>query len=607
MRINVLGPLEVRLPIGSASIKGAKRCALLAALLLHPGRVVSKTRLIDAVWDESPPSSATANIRTYVSDLRKSLGETGDGRPRLTSDTSGYVIAVGSDELDLLDFEKLADEGAGAAKRGDVARAARCLDGAARLWRGRPFDGIELGSWAQARIAALEDRRWDVLSLWVEATLALGRHEDLIVRLREMLAERPLSERTWAQLMVTLERMGRTSEALAVFAKARAVLNDELGIEPGPELRGVHQQIRSAGGTQTNGVATRTSLHRPCALPAVVPDFVGRGHAIKALTGWLSETGRSEMIVAELSGPPGAGKTTLAVRAAHTLRPAFPDGQLYHSLGGSTARPQEPAAVLAELLRSLAVAARDIPDGIDDRAALYRSTIADRRMLVVLDDAADLAQLRPLLPGTGACRAIVSTRARMTALEGVHLLRVGPLARREAVELIAGIIGRARVARDPVAASRIADACGCFPLGLRIAATRLAMRPSWPLATLAARLRDERAVLDELALGELSVRAGLASSYWALGHEAQRAVRLIAMLGRVQLSVGSVGAVLGGPEAESDRTIEQLVCANLLSSVDDPAGGEPTYRLDDLFRIYARERAEAEMSGIPRPEGARNG
>jgi hypothetical protein len=222
--------------------------------------------------------------------------------------------------------------------------------------------------------------------------------------------------------------------------------------------------------------------------------------------------------------------------------------------------------------------------------------VADRRILLVLDDAVDLAQIRPLLPGTGACRAMVSSRWRLTALEGRHLLVLGPLARHEAVGMISEIVGPARVAREPVAADRIVSACGFLPLALRIAAARLAMRPSWPLATLADRLQDERRRLDELTLGQLSVRASFEPSYLALDEDTQRAVRLIAMRGRAELPAGSLSPLLERSEAESDRIIERLVGANLLVPADDPVDGEVAYRLDDLFRIYATERAEAEGS-----------
>ncbi|WP_344942242.1 AfsR/SARP family transcriptional regulator, partial [Sphaerisporangium flaviroseum] len=243
MQFRILGPLEIQSPDGPVEIKGAKRCALLAALLMHPGQVVSTDRLVDTLWEESPPRSATSNIRTYVADLRASLGRTAKGEPRVAGHTTGYLIQVEHAELDWLLFERLADLGEAAMRAGDTERAVRSLERAAGLWRGRPFGGIELGSWVRAGITALEDRQWAVLSSLVEAQLQLGRCGDALVRLRRMVDERPLCERTRAQLMVVLDLVGRKAEALAVFAGGRELLTSELGLEPGPELREVQSRI----------------------------------------------------------------------------------------------------------------------------------------------------------------------------------------------------------------------------------------------------------------------------------------------------------------------------------------------------------------------------
>ncbi|TDV56273.1 DNA-binding SARP family transcriptional activator [Actinophytocola oryzae] len=577
MRINVLGPWQVAVSGGLPEIKGAKRYALLAALLLDPGRTVSRERLVDAVWEDDPPTSALANLRTYVADLRRALGPLADGRPRLASSASGYAIEVGPEELDLLCFEKLSGEGLAACRRGDHAAAVSFLARAVGLWRGHAFDGVELGSWARARVTALEDRRWEAQLALADARLALGRHEDVVAGLRDVVAERPLSERAWALLMTALTAVGRRSEALDAFARARAVLDRELGVRPGPELRAAHERALAA-----DRPAVRSADHRagPCALPAPVSDFVGRQGLLAGLGGWL--TGHDGPLVAALSGPPGVGKTALALRAAHLLRPSFADGQLYQALGASTGRQRPPGEVLAEFLRTLGV--RELPDGVEDRAALFRSTVAHRRLLVVLDDAADVAQVRPLLPGTGSCRAVITSRHRLTALEGAHAVTVAPLTETEGIGLLAAVAGPARIRRERDAATRIFLACGGHPLALRVAAVRLAMRPAWPLATLADRLWDEPHRLDELTIGELSVRAYLESSFRRLADGARRAVALLARHVGDDVPAGRVAEVLGRPEAESDRIVEELMCANLLV----PTGGaEPSYRLDRLFRLYA--------------------
>jgi DNA-binding SARP family transcriptional activator len=632
MRFRILGPLEIQSADGPVEIKGVKRSGLLAALLMHPGHVVSTDRLVDTLWEESPPRSATSNIRTYVADLRAALGRTAKGDLRIAGHTSGYLIRVEPAELDWLVFERLADLGEAATRAGDTERAARSLERAASLWRGRPLGGIELGSWARARITALEDRHWAVLSSLVDAQLQLGRCEDALVRLRRMVAERPLCERARAQLMVGLDLVGRKAEALAVFARGRKLLACELGLEPGPELREVQSRILAgrrlpswnAGRPDPRGgpgAATPSAEARPRCLPAAVADFVGREQLIRGLielVGAPDPGGRTGTAVAVVSGPPGAGKTAAILRAAHRLAPRFPDGQLYETLGGATDRPRPPEDVLADFLRALGVATRDIPAGAGSRASLFRSMLADRRMLIVLDDAADAAQIRPLLPGAGACGTLVSSRTRPAMLEGAHLVSLGALGDEDATALLSAVAGSDRVEREPDHARRIVRACSGSPLALRIAGARLAARPDRPLAVLAGRLADPSRRLDELAIGELSVRASFESGYRRLSPEARRAFRLLGRLRPAPLRASTVELLVGGPDGEPDRVVEDLLRAHLLTPVSagesrvdgmdglsgmdglggmDGAGvfdGEPHYRVDELLHLYARERAEAE-------------
>ncbi|MFI6921148.1 BTAD domain-containing putative transcriptional regulator [Nonomuraea spiralis] len=635
MQFRILGPLEVRSAEGTVEIRGVKRRALLAALLLHPGQVVSVNRLVETLWEEAPRSAAS-NIRTYVADLRASLGAL-----RVVSHSSGYLIRVEPGELDLLLFETLADKGRQAAKDGDAPAAAITLERAAGLWRGEPLAGMELGAWAQARITLLDDLRWGVLSALVEAEMALGRYEELIVRLRLMLEERPLCERTWAQLMVALYHLGRKAEALVAFAQAREILTRELGLEPCPELREVQRGILAgrkalpwsshhytpppspatppgrplphgvAGGAGA-GVASRAGVasggggasgagggasgdsgggRRACHLSPVVAGLVGRAAELGEITGALTRPPGAPggAAVVALSGSPGAGKTVLLLRAAHELAPRFADGRLDQVLCGSTAHPKPVSAVLAEFLCSLGVPPRRQPAGVEDRAALYRSLLAGRRVLIVLDDVEDGAQLRPLLPGPGACRVLAAGRTRLTSLDGVRPVRVGPLAEESAIELLGDLIGDDRADREPGEVRRIAAACAGLPLALWIAGTRLAVRPSWPLARLAERLADESVRLKELAIGELSVQAAFAAGYAKLSPLARRVSWLAGSLPPEQPVV-----LPGSP----DGVVAELVQANLLVPVE---GG---YRLDDLFRLYVRGRAETgEPPDRPHPGG----
>ncbi|WP_344942245.1 ATP-binding protein, partial [Sphaerisporangium flaviroseum] len=335
---------------------------------------------------------------------------------------------------------------------------------------------------------------------------------------------------------------------------------------------------------------------RPRCLPAAVPDFVGREPLIREITGLLGAADPGRPAVAVVSGPPGTGKTATILHAAHGLAPGFPDGQLYQVLGGANGRPKPPANALAEFLRAMGVAMRDIPAGVEDRASLYRSMLADRRMLIVLDDAADAAQIRPLMPGAGACGTLVSSRTRLTMLEGAHLVNLGPFDDEHAIALLRAVAGPDRVQRELQHARRIVRACSGTPLALRIAAARLAARPALPLAVLADRLADTSRRLDELAIGELSMRASIDSGYRRLSPEARRAFRLVGRLGPAPLRASTVELLVGGPGGEPGRIVEDLVRAHLLTPVAGGEDGEPRYRVDELLYLYARERAGAEDS-----------
>jgi DNA-binding SARP family transcriptional activator len=590
MHLHVLGSVEVHAPGGVVDIKGMKRSALLGTLALHSGQQVSTSRLIDTLWEQAPPRSATANIRTYVMQLRRLLDESCHGRVRVAGNSTGYRLEVDHDELDLLRFDRLATLGEDAAKRGDPERAIELLEQADRCWRGRPCDGVDLGEWARARVATIEDRRWTAMSCLVDSKLVVGDHAGLVARLREMLAERPLSERTWAQLMIVLDREGRRGDALATFARAREVLDTELGLRPGPELSDLQHRILSGGrATAAPTTAPSTAPVRPRCLPPTVPGLVGRR---TQLTELVRELGGAS-VIASVSGAPGVGKTALVVATAHHLLPEFPDGQLYHRLGGTTAAPARPGAVLAEFLRALGVPPGDIPAADEERAALYRSVLAERRVLVVLDDAAGADQVRSLVPGGGGCRTLVSSRTRLTSLEGAHLVHLPALEHDESTRLLAHLVGRECVRRQPADADRIVLACAGSPMALRIVAARIAVQPGQRLAALADQVSAEGSRLDALAIGELSVRAAFESSYARLTGEARRAFRLWGLLGAGAVTAATVTSLVGG---HAERVIEELARASLLLSDGGQVDDHLRYRLDPLLALYAAERADAERA-----------
>ncbi|MFJ8818128.1 AfsR/SARP family transcriptional regulator [Amycolatopsis thermoflava] len=560
----ILGPLEAeaggrRVPLG-----GPKPRLLLAALLLQPGVVVSADALTDVLWPGRAPRSAAANLRTYVHGLRRVLGD------RIESGAGGYQLHAGPDELDATLAERLV-------ARARAEEAPALLDQAAALWRGEVLEDLpHHHTWSPA-VARLSELRLSVQEERLRCHVSAGRHAEAIVELRGLLTEHPLREELWRLLVVALGASGRQGEALAAYAEAERVLRAELDAEPGVRLR--------------QAVAELDTPAPVCQLPLDLPDFTGRETGLAELTGLLD--GEHPAVVV-LSGPPGAGKSALAVHAAHAVRDRYPDGQLYVDLRGTSDSPRRPLDVLAELLHALGVPDAGIPRGLGERAALLRSRLAGRRVCVVLDDAGSAAQVRPLLPGAGAAAVLVTSRGRLPDLTVARHVDVGVLTAAEATRLLARIAGAGRVAAEPEAAAGIVEACGRLPLAIRIAGARLSHRREWTLRTLAVRLADERRRLDELRVGDLAVRASLALSHDQLPGSCARAFRALGGLGPLPFPGWVVGALLGREHA--DDVLDALVDAHLVELVGD----QPRYRLHDLVRCYARELGEPDPGGVRR-------
>lgn len=598
MRFAVLGPLSVRDADGTAVPVPGERCrAVLAVLLWHANRPVPVSVLTEAVWRGTPPDSATSNLQTYVSRLRRLLPTV-----TLTHAYGAYRLTVPDDALDVSVYAARVAAGRAALADGDAATAAAALRAALGLWRDRPLVDVDVPL-LEPEADALEDDRLTVVEDCMEAELAGGRHADLVGELQALVGKHPLRERLRGQLLRALAASGRTAEALDAYARAREELADSLGVEPGPELRELHARILR--GELPGAPARPAAMPAPVyQLPAQVPDFTGRGDEVTALTGLLTAA-TDTVPVAVVTGTPGSGKTALAVRVGHAVRRQFPDGQLFVHLAGGSSRPREPAAVLAELLRALGVSGPQLPDELAERAAAYRSLLADRRVLVVLDDASDAAQVRPLLPGSPGSAVLVTGRRQLPGLTGhAHPVRLGPLDAAEARAMLAAAVGADRLAAEPAGTDRILAACGRLPLALRVAGARLADRPDWAVATLADRLDDEQRRLDELAVDDVEVRASLALSYAGLPAPVRRGLRLLALLDPVTVADWSVAALLGGADpaaehgeasdADTDRVVGALLAANLLDPVGRDRAGQPRYRLHDLLRTYGRERARAE-------------
>ncbi|MGW6054944.1 AfsR/SARP family transcriptional regulator [Streptomyces sp. NPDC055189] len=601
LEYRLLGPVEALWEGRPLRMGGPKPRALLAALLLRAGHVVPAAVLVDVVWGDDPPETARALIQTYVSGLRRALPE--GRREAIETRAPGYVIRPEAGAVDLGRFEEMAAAGRQAAARGDHSGAARLLRDALRLWHGSALGGV--GDVLRSEAVRLDEARRTVLEERIAAELECGGREgELITEIKGLVGAHPTNERLRGQLMLALYRVGRQADALAAFDEGRAVLAGELGIDPGPELRRLHGSILRAepGLLRADGGAAATDVSAPkapatprpvCLLPAAIRDFTGRKAEITEVVDRLVAP-RDATSVVVVSGSAGVGKSALAVKAAHLASQAFPDGQLYAELQG-TGGPLPPGDVLGRLLRALGAAPPEHPA---ERVDLFRSLVAGRRLLLVLDDAGSEAQVRPLLPGSPGCGVLVTSRARLGGLDGARRTDLAVLDESRSLELLARVIGPRGATEDPAedaaAARRIVTLCGGLPLALRIAGARLTTRRHWTPRVLADRLEDERRRLDELAVGDLEVRASLGLSYQSLDHDARTVLRRLAALGPCDTAPWMAALLVDEPEDEVEELLERLVDAQILDWTGTDSAGQSRYRAHDLVRVYAAERAEAE-------------
>ncbi|MFF6887311.1 BTAD domain-containing putative transcriptional regulator [Streptomyces sp. NPDC012421] len=583
LRFGVLGPVRAWRDGEALATGSPQQRALLAALLLREGRTATAGELIDALWGEEPPSQALAALRTYASRLRKVLGP-----EVLVSESGGYALRTTA--LDLTRARALAAEAeklrAGGERTAARARLAEALD----LWDGEVLASVP-GPYADTQRTRLEEWRLTLLETRVDVDLEIGAHAEAVSELTALTAAHPLRERLRELLMLALYRGGRQAEALAVYADTRRLLADELGVDPTPELSRLQQRILQGDTELARPVEEQAPaaapLARPAQLPATVADFTGRAAFVRELGARLATAEGSVMAVSALAGIGGVGKTTLAVHVAHEARPHFPDGQLYVDLQGAGARAAAPETVLGSFLRALGTPDSAIPDSLEDRAALYRSTLDGRRVLILLDNARDAAQIRPLLPGTAGCAALVTSRIRMVDLAGAHLVDLDVMSPEEALQLFTRIVGEERVRAEREAALDVVAACGFLPLAIRIAASRLAARRTWTVSVLAAKLADERRRLDELQAGDLAVKATFELGYGQLEPAQARAFRLLGLADGPDISLAAAAAVLDLPLWDTEDLLEALVDTSLLESA---APGR--YRYHDLVRLYARACAD---------------
>jgi DNA-binding SARP family transcriptional activator len=590
MRFRVLGTLEVR-GDGDRPVRlgATKQRVLLAVLLLYANRPVDTARLIDALWPRHPPRTAPVALRTYVSALRQALTlARGTEAPWLATVPGGYQLNCAPGDLDLLVFEDLAAQGHQAIAARQPVRAAERFRRALGLWRGRPFEDVPLESGLGLELIRLDEDRLAAYEALIDTQLALGHHADVLAELETLVATQPLRERLWSQWMTALYRSGRRAEALRAYGELRRHLVRELGVEPTPPLQTLHRKVLTGDPALSRpaGVTGSGATPVPRQLPADISTFTGRDAELAALESLArSADPPAALVISAIDGMAGVGKTTLAVHAANRLADRFTDGQLFVDLHGFTqgVPPVDPTDALDRMLRSLGVAGEQIPQDLDARAALYRTRLAGRSMLIVLDNAATEAQVRPLLPGAAGCLVLVTSRAKLAGLADAEPLSLDVLPPADALTLFRRAAGTQRVAgQPPQVLAEIVRLCGHLPLAIRVAAARLRTRSNWTATRLAERLRDHQHRLSELSVGGLSVTAAIDLSYRQLPEDGQRMYRLLGLHPGPDFDLHAAAVLAGLSIRDSDRLLDGLVDIHLLQESD--AG---RYHFHDLLRAHA--------------------
>jgi DNA-binding SARP family transcriptional activator/tetratricopeptide (TPR) repeat protein len=615
-RFGILGPVEVfrrrhRIPIPSP-----KQRVALVTLLLHANRSVSVERLIEHMWHHDQPNDARAALHTHIARLRQTLDDGGGSEPLIHTQEYGYLIEVKSDDLDVALFRDLVSR---AEQSVDVATEASLLQDALALWRGPALADVPSESLQRDHADRLAEERLRALERWLELGLLAGRHEQVVVELQGLTAAHPLRERLWAQLMLALYRCGRQAEALQAYHAVASLLCEELGIDPGDELRHLHQSIlageadlmlvpsKPAVPAITTPAAERPEPAdvRPCQLPSDTAAFTGRAGELEALDHLLEvvhDKPSAPVRIGVVTGTAGVGKTALAVHWGHLTRRHFPDGQLYVNLRGfGPDKPMEPAAALESLLHGLNIVPQRIPADLDARSALLRSVLADHRVLMVLDNARDVAQVRPLLPGSD-CVVLATSREELRGLsvhdDATHVT-LGVFSQQESASLLASLLGSDRTAAEPEATAELGQLCAHLPLALRIAVANLTLDRYQSVADYVAELRqgNQLAALSIDGDEQSAVRGTLDLSYAALPPHAQACFRLLGLVPGGDFTVEATAALRGSTVEEARRQLNRLATAHLIHRY---APGR--FRFHDLLRLYAMERLHAEESAHDREE-----
>ncbi|MFG6192576.1 BTAD domain-containing putative transcriptional regulator [Nonomuraea sp. JJY05] len=634
-RFRVLGQLEVVRRGSPVTVAAAKQRVALAALLLQANHLVTSDELIERIWGSEPPANPFASLYTHMARLRRTLR---GGRELIRTHDLGYSIQVTPETLDVLRFRRLTELATEARARDDAAREARLLREALAMWRGPVLADVASASLHRDVVPILEEERLRAQERWFEVSISRGEPAEVIPDLQAAVDAHPSHERFWAQLMVALSRTGRQSEALRTYRKVRDLLG-ELGLDPGPKIQQARRDITAppepapdppprrradaapepaagpafgpaagpgAGPASAPALGSAAGpaaapacapafapVERPAELPADNGAFTGRAAEVEFLRDHMTAGRRHPAIVA-ITGAGGVGKSALAVHVAHRVAGHFPDGQLYADLRGATldGEPPRPVEVLGRFLRSLGVAEPAVPDSAEEAGARFRSLTSGRRLLVVLDNARDADQVRPLIPGGLGCGVVITSRRLLAPIGGAVHRDLGVLPGEDAGLLLSRLVGPERIEAEPQAVADVVRLCGGLPLALTVVAARLAARPAWTVTAMRDRLATEPRRLAELQVDGRAVRAGFEAGYRDLvtggDDAAARLFRLLGALGCADVGVEAAAALAGLSAGRADELLESLVACRLL---DAPGPGR--YHMNDLLRLYARERAQA--------------
>ncbi|MGP4096040.1 BTAD domain-containing putative transcriptional regulator [Nonomuraea sp. KM90] len=600
LEIRFLGPWQVLAGDEPVRLAGHRRIGVLARLALDTGQAVHAERILTDIWGDGSTATATKQLHIVVSKIRETLG------PHTTEEIiqtvpGGYRLALEPDHVDAHLFTRLVKRARTAQSQGAREAADALFRTALQLWRGEPLAGLT-APWARIEATRLEEEHRTVLEDHADLRLAAGDHHAVAADLAAHVRAHPLRERPAAQLMLALHRAGRPSEALAVYQQTRRIMVSELGVEPGAELRRLHQAVLVKDPVlDLTSPAQQVAVggpYIPAELPADTHAFTARATEIHSLRNALGPDGPTHgPAVTVIDGPGGIGKSALAVHVAHAMATRFSDGVIYVNLHGATPGldPLTPAEALRHLLRSLGLDGAAVPADPGEAAARYRSLTATCNLLVILDNARDVRQIRPLIPAGPGCRVLITCRNPLATLDNARHLHLGNLNAADAAALLSRLAGPDRVRAEPEAAERIVRLCGGFPLALRIAGARLAARPDWTLSDLEARLADATRRLDVLEYADLAVRASIAVSHHHLreepaGRDAAHVLPLLGLLGLPTHTPAATAALTGWPLHRAEAALERLQDARLLE-----AAGPDRYQFHDLVGLYARERANQDL------------